>query len=98
MELLRLQGVRTAYGCVTLPMKKRGPPPGSGFRQLGVYRNTGYKCGAWHDVAWFEKALGPYGGAPEPGPALSRCAGGGGTGGAGGLLRAAPRAGLSLFP
>ena len=67
MELLRLQGVRTAYGCVTLPNEKsEGLHRALGFRQLGVYRNTGYKCGAWHDVAWFEKALGPYGGAPEP--------------------------------
>lgn len=67
MELLRLQGVRTAYGCVTLPNEKsEGLHRALGFRQLGVYRNTGYKCGAWHDVAWFEKALGPYGGARSP--------------------------------
>ena len=26
----------------------------------GVYRRTGFKNGAWHDVAWFEKAIAPH--------------------------------------
>ena len=37
-----------------------------GFQRLGTYHNTGYKCGRWHDVAWFEKALSPYEYAPRP--------------------------------
>jgi phosphinothricin acetyltransferase len=28
-----------------------------GFRPLGVYRNVGFKLGAWHDVGWWQKAL-----------------------------------------
>lgn len=68
--ILRLQNVKTVYGCVTLPN------PGSealhsslGFRTVGVFRNSGYKCGRWHDVVWYEKQLGPYQDAPpEPVP------------------------------
>lgn len=28
-----------------------------GFSQFAVYRNCGYKLGAWHHVIWFEKDL-----------------------------------------
>jgi hypothetical protein len=35
-----------------------------GFQPVGVYRNIGYKCGGWHDVAWSELALRD----PEPNP------------------------------
>ena len=28
-----------------------------GFVPVGVYGNIGYKCGAWHDVAWLQLAL-----------------------------------------
>ena len=65
--LLKLQGVHTVYGGVTLPNEKSERLHASlGFRRLGVYRNTGYKCRAWHDVAWFEKEIAPY----DPEPAL----------------------------
>lgn len=67
LELLRLQRVQNVYGGVTVPN------PGSeklhesmGFRQMGVYRRTGYKCGKWHDVAWYEKAIGDHGLDPAP--------------------------------
>lgn len=67
MELLRLQGVKTAYGVVTVPnAASEGLHEALGFRRIGVFYNTGYKCGAWRDVAWFEKALAPYD--PEPAP------------------------------
>ena len=39
---------------------------GRGFKSLGVYHNTGYKCGSWHDVEWFEKQLLPYDAEPQP--------------------------------
>lgn len=67
IENLKLQGVKTAYAGITLPnIKSVALHHSFGFRQLGVYRNTGYKCGKWHDVAWFEKTLSPYAEAPEP--------------------------------
>jgi L-amino acid N-acyltransferase YncA len=30
-----------------------------GFEHLGIYRNVGYKLGAWHDVGWWQRALLP---------------------------------------
>jgi L-amino acid N-acyltransferase YncA len=28
-----------------------------GFKRIGIYRNVGYKLGAWHDVGWWQKEL-----------------------------------------
>ncbi len=43
------------------------PNPGSvglheamGFKPIGVYRNIGYKLGAWHDVGWWQCKLREY--------------------------------------
>lgn len=67
MDLLKLQGVKTVYGGVTLPNEKSERlHQALGFRQLGIYRNTGYKCGSWHDVAWFEKQIAPMDALPSP--------------------------------
>lgn len=67
MDLLMLQGVKTVYGGVTMPNEKSERLHAClGFKRLGTYHNTGYKCGRWHDVAWFEKALSPYESAPRP--------------------------------
>lgn len=67
MELLRLQGVRTVYGVVTVPNEKsEGLHRAMGFHTMGVCRSTGYKSGAWHDVALFEKAIAPYDRDPAP--------------------------------
>jgi L-amino acid N-acyltransferase YncA len=30
-----------------------------GFERIGVYRNVGYKCGAWRDVGWWQRSLRP---------------------------------------
>ena len=67
MELLRLQGVRTAYGCVTLPNgASEGLHAAMGFHLAGTWHSAGYKCGAWHDMAWFEKEIAPYDAPPAP--------------------------------
>lgn len=67
MGLLRLQGVRTVYALVTVPNEKsEGLHRRLGFRHMGTQRSTGYKDGAWRDVAWFEKAIAPYGEDPAP--------------------------------
>ena len=57
-SMLELQGYVNAYAGITLPN------PGSvrlhealGFEPIGVYRHVGYKCGAWHDVAWYQMLL-----------------------------------------
>lgn len=67
MEILRLQGIRTVYGCVTVPNEKsEALHEGLGFRIIGTYCNAGYKAGKWQDVRWFEKAIAPYNVAPAP--------------------------------
>lgn len=67
IEILKLQGVKTVYGCVTLPnAKSEALHKALGFTVLGVYHNTGYKSGKWHDVGWFEKQIAPYGNSPLP--------------------------------
>ena len=67
MALLRLQGVRTVYGVVTLPNPgSEGLHRGMGFHLAGTHHRAGYKNGAWRDVGWFEKAIAPYD--PEPAP------------------------------
>jgi len=58
---LTVQGYRNLIAGIALPN------PASvrfheamGFVAAGVYHNVGYKLGAWRDVAWFERALGPF--------------------------------------
>lgn len=56
--VLALQGYRNACAGVTLPNPaSEGLHRAVGFTQVGVYHNVGYKLGAWHDVAWFERDL-----------------------------------------
>lgn len=69
-ELIRLlvrQGVKTVYGCVTLPNEKSQALHTSlGFTEAGVLRSAGYKAGRWHDVIWYEKPVAPYDDPPAP--------------------------------
>lgn len=67
IELLQMQGIKTVYGGVTVPNpKSEGLHEAMGFRRLGTYRSTGFKCGRWQDVAWSEKQIAPYDPAPKP--------------------------------
>ena len=69
LDLLTAQGVRTVYSAVTRPNPaSEGLHRAFGFHALGVHRNTGYKNGAWVDVAWFDRALSSY--SPNPAPVL----------------------------
>lgn len=73
IELLKVQGVKTVYGGVTVPNEKSERlHAGLGFRRLGTYRHTGYKCGDWQDVCWFEKAIASYDAQPSPVTPISR--------------------------
>ncbi len=42
-----------------------------GFEPIGVFPRTGFKLGAWHDVAWFGRTLRPH----DPTPMAPRRAG-----------------------
>ncbi len=60
-QILTAQGYVNAYAGITLPNAASVALHESvGFRPLGVYREVGYKCGAWHDVGWWELALQPH--------------------------------------
>lgn len=64
--LLRLQNIQNVYGGVALPNPNSENLHGHlGFTKLGIYRETGYKFDAWHDVAWFEKAIGDHRNKPK---------------------------------
>ena len=66
IELLKLQGVKNVYGGVTVPNEKSEKLHiGLGFKFIGKYHNTGYKCGAWHDVSWYEKEILPCDAEPD---------------------------------
>jgi phosphinothricin acetyltransferase len=56
--VLRLQGYTNAFAGVTVPNPASiGLHEAMGFELVGVYRQVGYKCGAWHDVAWYQLVL-----------------------------------------
>ena len=66
LELLRLQGIRTAYAAVTVPNERSEALHRKfGFRAAAVFRNAGYK-GGWRDVCGFEKRLALCEGEPAP--------------------------------
>lgn len=53
------QGFRRAHAGVTLPNEASVAfHRALGFEAVGVYRGVGWKLGAWHDVAWFGRAIG----------------------------------------
>ena len=57
-ELLAEQGFRMACGGVTLPNDASvALHEKTGFELVGVYRQIGWKLGAWHDVAWYQRRL-----------------------------------------
>ena len=64
---LRLQGFYNAYAGATLPNPASvGLHEAMGFRPVGVYRGTGYKMGAWHDVGWWHLPLRERVAEPDP--------------------------------
>jgi L-amino acid N-acyltransferase YncA len=59
-EVLALQNIRNAYAGITLPnAASEGMHGRAGFSMVGTYHHVGYKFGAWHDVAWLERAVLP---------------------------------------
>jgi phosphinothricin acetyltransferase len=67
LAVLPLQGYVNAYAGVTLPNPASvGLHEALGFQPVGVYRQVGFKCGAWHDVAWLQRPLRPRADQPPP--------------------------------
>lgn len=67
-DLLALQRIRNVYAGITVPnAASEGMHSRAGFRLVGTYHHVGYKFGAWHNVAWFERAIIPaIANPPEP--------------------------------
>lgn len=66
-QILALQGFCHAYAGIALPNPASvGVHAALGFQPVGVYRQSGYKLGAWHDVGWWYLALRPATSAPQP--------------------------------
>jgi phosphinothricin acetyltransferase len=67
-ERLAARGYRTALAGMTLPNPaSEGLHRAMGFEPVGVWRRIGWKHGAWHDVAWVQRALADGGDPPaEP--------------------------------
>jgi len=54
IAILRLQGFHSIFGGITLPNAASvGLHESCGFRPVGVYKEAGFKLGAWYDVGWW---------------------------------------------
>jgi phosphinothricin acetyltransferase len=60
-------GYFQAFAGITLPNAASvGLHEALGFQPIGVYRNVGFKMGAWHDVGWWQRGLQPLAPPSEP--------------------------------
>ncbi len=58
LDRLAERGYRTAVACMTLPNEASARLHAAlGFEPVGTWRQVGWKHGAWHDVAWLQRAL-----------------------------------------
>ena len=56
--MLARQGFRSAFAGIALPNPASvALHEAMGFEPIGVYRNVGYKLGAWRDVGWWQLSL-----------------------------------------
>jgi len=59
-ELLEHQGFRILCAGITLPNEASVRiHEAFGFTPVGIYRNIGFKHGAWYDVGWWQRELLP---------------------------------------
>jgi phosphinothricin acetyltransferase len=69
-QILRAQNFRSVYAGIVLPNAASvGLHEAMGFTPLGVYKNVGFKQGAWRDIGWWQLDLSGSADAPqEPAP------------------------------
>ena len=66
IDLLSFQGFKNIYACVTIPNEKSKRLHESfGFREVGFFKEAGFKNGKWYAINWFEKRIGSFGEMPE---------------------------------
>ena len=64
-ELLRGMGIHVCYALITASnAESRAFHEKHGYELEGLFRQSGFKSGAWHDLAWYTKRLVP---AEDPG-------------------------------
>lgn len=72
LDILRAQGFRSAFAGIALPNAGSvGLHEAMGFTPVGIYRNVGFKHGAWHSVGWWGLELTDDGEAPSEPVAFS---------------------------
>ncbi len=65
LGILEDLGYYSALAGIALPNPASvGLHEAMGFKPIGVYRNIGYKMGAWRDVGWWQRQLREYGDKP----------------------------------
>jgi L-amino acid N-acyltransferase YncA len=58
-DRLAARGYWRAFAGIALPNDASvGLHDAAGFEPAGIFRRVGWKHGAWHDVAWFQKDIG----------------------------------------
>jgi L-amino acid N-acyltransferase YncA len=58
-RVLELQGFHRAFAGITLPNDASvALHRSAGFEPVGVYREVGFKLGAWRDVSWWQRSIG----------------------------------------
>jgi L-amino acid N-acyltransferase YncA len=66
LPLLARQRLQVAVAGITLPNDASVALHESlGFQPVGIYRDFGYKFGAWHDVGWWQARLAPASAEPQ---------------------------------
>src|SRR4051812_9716549 len=71
LAILSRQGFHAAFAGIALPNAASEALHGSvGFERIGVYREVGFKAGAWRDTGWYQRTLGPSEPDPQPPRAL----------------------------
>ncbi len=59
LPIIERQNYRRVYAGITLPNEPSfALHRAFGFELVGTYKRTGWKHGAWHDVAWFQRDIG----------------------------------------
>jgi L-amino acid N-acyltransferase YncA len=73
LPLLQAQGFFNAFAGIALPNPASvGFHESFGFLPIGVYKQVGYKLGAWHDVGWWQLSIQPVIDNPAPPCALAK--------------------------
>lgn len=65
-NLLRLQGIKTLYSCITASNKHSVKMHEAlGYKIIGTFEKTGFKHGHWLDMVWMEKRIADLPAAPQ---------------------------------